>query len=286
MGLLLLAGMDGVAKVSVNAHAPTAAQVTGATPATSLPATDPVLAAAENWIGRALILRAFAAGDVLEYDGNGKLKQPGKAVDWTLAGMELDKVVRRPDGQLELDGTRVAILYKPDQHSFERHALKQTRLRVVFPPTGPAGVERVLRAIFSVGIDPALERSLPPYWSHYFLPALDWGDDGLKGVSIVPAAGKLPDGAVAAVALKKVEPEYTDEARADRVKGLVGLRLVIDATGAVKRVTVRQPLGYGLDARAAEAVGRWQFQPGTVDGKPAAMELLVNQGFEFGGSPR
>ena len=229
---------------------------------------DPVLAAAQLWLGRALILRGFWASNDLEYDAQGMLKKPGKATDWTLAGMQLNKVSRRPDGSLELDGERVAIRYNPDQHSFDRHPLAQTHLRVVFPAQDPAGVDRALTAIFSTGIDPALERSLPPFWSHYFLPQLPWTGDGLETAAIVAPGGKLPEGAVPPVAEKKPEPDYTAEARADNVKGTVGLRVTVGADGVPRHVTIRQPLGYGLDRNAAEAVGRWQFRPGLLAGKP------------------
>ena len=267
-----------------------AAQVPGGAPAAkdataTTDATDAALTAARLWIGRALILRGFWAANELEYDAQGVPKKPGKTVDWTLAGMNLDKVVRRPDGDLELDGERVAIRYNPDQHSFERHTLNQTHLRVVFPARDPTGVNRTMAAIFSTGIDPALERSMPPYWSHYFLPQQYWPSDGLETVTIIPAGGKLPEGAVQPVAEKKPEPDYTTEARADRVKGTVSLRVTVDEQGVSRRVTIRQPLGYGLDKNAAEAVEHWQFRPGLVEGKPAAMEVTVNQQFDLVSPP-
>ena len=264
------------------------AQVPGGAPPPndSGPTPDPVLAAAQLWLGRALILRGFWASNDLEYDAQGMLKKPGKATDWTLAGMQLNKVSRRPDGSLELDGERVAIRYNPDQHSFDRHPLAQTHLRVVFPAQDPAGVDRALTAIFSTGIDPALERSLPPFWSHYFLPQLPWTGDGLETAAIVAPGGKLPEGAVPPVAEKKPEPDYTAEARADNVKGTVGLRVTVGADGVPRHVTIRQPLGYGLDRNAAEAVGRWQFRPGLLAGKPAAMEVNVNQQFDLVAPPR
>ena len=255
-------------------------------PVSAAPPPDPVVAAAEVWIGRALILRGFPAGNDLEYDRAGKLQNPGKATDWTLAGIDLEKVSRRRDNELELDGTRVAIRYNPDQHQFERHPLHDFHVKVAFPAADAVAVSKTMAAIFSTGIDPALERSMPPGWSHYFLPASDWtGADALAGVTIVPASGKLPEGATLPEAEKKTEPGYTDQARADRVKGTVGIRLVVDAEGVPRRITIRQPLGYGLDARTAEAVSRWRFRPGLVDGKPVAMEVLVNQAFDFATPP-
>lgn len=251
------------------------------------PSTDPVVAAGEVWIGRALILRGFPAGNDLAYDRSGHLENGGKSTDWTLAGVNVEKVSRHGNDELQMDGTRVAIRYNPDQHQFDRHMLKDVHVKVIFPVTDAASVPRLMTAIFSTGIDPALERSMPAEWSHYFLPGTEWtGADALAGVTIVPANGKLPEGAVLPEAEKKPEPDYTEQARTDRVKGTVGLRVVVDAEGVARRITIRQPLGYGLDAKTAEAVGHWRFRPGTVDGKPAAMEVLVNQTFDVGVQPR
>ncbi len=257
-----------------------------ATPATQALSTDPVIAAAEFWIGRALILRGFYAGGELDYDPAGRIRNPGKVVDWTLAGINVEKVSRRAPGELQLDGTRVAIRYNPDQHQFDRHPLKDNHVRVIFPAGDAVGVNKLMAAIFSTGIDPALQRAMPAFWKHYFLPAEPWTGDALQGVTIMPATSTLPAGAVLPVAEKRPEPEYTDEARADRVKGTVVLKLVVDAEGATQRVTIRQPLGYGLDERAAEAVMRWRFRPGMVAGKPVAMEVVVDQGFDFAAPPR
>lgn len=243
--------------------------------------SDPSLVAARLWIGRALILRGFWAASDLEYDAQGVPKKPGRTVDWTLSGMNLDKVSRRTDGGLELAGERVAIRYNPDQRVFERHPLNQTHLRIVLPALDPAGLKQALAAIFSTGIDPALEHSLPPFWSHYFLPQQSWPVDGLETTAIVPAVGKLPEGTVLPVAEKKPEPDYTTEARSERVKGTVSLRVTVDEEGIPRRVMIRQPLGYGLDKTAAEALEHWRFRPGTVAGKPVAMEVTVNQQFDL-----
>jgi TonB family protein len=177
---------------------------------------------------------------------------------------------------------RVASRYNPDQHQFERHTLKGVSLKVILPASDATTLNGTMAAIFSTGIDPALERSMPSEWRHYFLPGSEWqGGDSLAGVAILPAGVKPPEGTVLPEAEKKPEPGYTDQARMDRVKGTVDLRLVVDADGVPRRITIRQPLGYGLDASTAEAVARWRFRPGSVNGKPAAIEVLINQGFDL-----
>ena len=76
----------------------------------------------------------------------------------------------------------------------------------------------------------------------------------------------------------RVEPKYTDEARANRISGIVILEVVIDKTGRVTDAQVLKPLPYGLDQAAVDAVKQWQFRPGTLAGEPVDVifNLTVN----------
>ena len=249
-------------------------------PAPAAVTPDVGVVAAERWTGRALIVRGFWAGDELKYDAAGRSVGTGKVTDWTLAGFDLQKVKRRADGELELDGVRVAARWNPEQRVFERHLLKAEAMRVVFPAPNAAGVETAMAAIFSVGIDPALQRSMPAYWSHYFIPATPWPADGLTGKTVIAVGTKPPEGIVYPEVVKKSEPGFTPEAAADHVKGTVRVGLDVDENGMPERVVVRQPLGYGLDEKTVEAVKKYRFKPGVVNGASAVVEIVMNLGFE------
>jgi TonB family protein len=75
--------------------------------------------------------------------------------------------------------------------------------------------------------------------------------------------------------LRKVEPEYSDEARKAKHAGTVFLVVEIDASGQVTNIQVSRALGLGLDEKAIEAVRQWKFSPGKKDGKPVAMQAQV-----------
>ena len=239
---------------------------------------DVALEGADAMVGRALFLRGGFSGGDLVYDAMGHLKGEPKQIDWTLAGVNIEKVVRKSVGELQLEGVRVAMRYNPDQHIFERHPLKDERIKIILGvnPDGH-GLQGALAIMFAVGIDPALQRAMPPYWRHYFSPKLAWPDDDLTGQTIISgnAAGlEYP------VAEKKPEPEFTNEARLDHVKGLVQVKMVVGVDGVPRRIAIRQPLGYGLDARVVENLARYRFKPGMKDGKPVAVEMVVNQNFD------
>ena len=257
------------------------AQQPAAPPATVATA-DPVVQAAQDFIGRTLILRGLNGGTNLAFDAHGHLVSgESKPVDWTLAGMNVEKVSRSTPGDLLLEGPRVAIRYNPAQRQFERHMLKDEPLRITFPAPDAAGVVRSMEAIFSVGIDPALQRSMPPFWKHYFLPATVWTvEDAVGTVLSINGATTLPPGTVMPVVLSKGDlPELTGEAQKDKVHGEVRVRIAVGLDGIPRQITVRQPLGYGLDAKAAEAVARYKFQPGSKDGTPVVIEMIVSQTF-------
>lgn len=79
--------------------------------------------------------------------------------------------------------------------------------------------------------------------------------------------------------ISRVEPVYSEEAKAARVAGVTILEAVIDEEGNVGDVRVLKPLPFGLDKAAADAARQWKFQPATLDGKP--IPVLFNLTFNF-----
>jgi protein TonB len=80
------------------------------------------------------------------------------------------------------------------------------------------------------------------------------------------------------VVKSKPQPEYTPEAKLNRIEGKVVLRCVFAATGEVKNFHVVSGLPYGLTEAAIEAGKAIKFQPAEKDGKPVSywMELIYN----------
>jgi TonB family protein len=256
--------------------------------AQSLPAKPPdlALAAANEYVGPMLFLRCFCAANTLSFDAAGHLLSKSQTTDWTLAGVKLDKVVRRSPTEIQFDGTRIAMRYNPGAHEFEQHPQKDQPLRVTIALEGSAPAAAALSTIFSFGIDPALQRAMPAYWKHYFDAALAWPQDALTGKPIYTPGQRLasspagvPASVTSPVLLRRDAPGYSAEAQHDRVQGTVTLRLVVAANGEATRVALLTPLGYGLDARAAEAASHLRFQPATLDGQPVAAYVQLNQQF-------
>lgn len=250
---------------------------------------DKTLTIASLLVGKGLFLRGFYLGNDLKYDEAGRVEGTPKVGDWTVAAVNVLKVERRGADEIELDGVRVAIRYNLDTHEFQRHALNEEKVRVVVKDPGDVKkLEAAFAEIFSVGIDPGLQRAMPDYWRHYFDPALAWPQDALSGQTIYAMYGGANQAKDVSEpkAEHRVDAKYSELAVRDKVQGALQLRLVVDASGMPQRIAVSRPLGYGLDANAVEAVRKWRFAPGIKDGIPVATGLLTEQQFSLVVAPR
>jgi periplasmic protein TonB len=106
------------------------------------------------------------------------------------------------------------------------------------------------------------------------------GEGGGEGGGAVEFRG-YGSGVTPPSLITKTEPEYSEEARRARLQGTVRLRIVVDSHGEAQDIRVNQSLGLGLDDRAIDAVKKWKFKPGTVNGKPAAVAAFVEVNFRL-----
>jgi periplasmic protein TonB len=81
--------------------------------------------------------------------------------------------------------------------------------------------------------------------------------------------------------LFRVEPEFSEEARKNKMQGVVILRVIIGTDGKPHEVSVQRSLGMGLDEKAIEAVRQWRFEPGTKDGQPVPVEVSMEVSFHL-----
>jgi periplasmic protein TonB len=77
------------------------------------------------------------------------------------------------------------------------------------------------------------------------------------------------------------DPEYTEEARRSKTQGTCILWLIVDAEGRPRDIRVVRGLGFGLDAKAIEAVKQWRFEPAKKDGQPVNVQISVEVGFRL-----
>jgi TonB family protein len=93
------------------------------------------------------------------------------------------------------------------------------------------------------------------------------------------AATKAP-ARVEPVLVGKIEPEYTEEARAAGLQGTVSLFVWVNPDGS-SELSLLHGLGMGLDEKAMEAVQRLHFTPGKIDGQPSRMGHSIDIDFRL-----
>ena len=92
---------------------------------------------------------------------------------------------------------------------------------------------------------------------------------------------KVGNGITAPKLLSRIDPQYTPEAKADKVAGTVTLLVVIGTNGAARDIAVEQGIGSGLDEKAVEAIQQWRFQPGMKDGHPVSVRATIEVNFKL-----
>jgi periplasmic protein TonB len=108
-------------------------------------------------------------------------------------------------------------------------------------------------------------------------PGVGAGSGGGIGGGVYHVGG----GISAPEAVSTPDPEYTDEARRAKTQGTCVLWLIVDSNGHPRNIRVVRGLGYGLDAKALEAVQQWRFKPSLKDGKPVDVQISVEVAFHL-----
>jgi protein TonB len=108
-------------------------------------------------------------------------------------------------------------------------------------------------------------------------PGKGQGTGGSFGGGVFSIGGGVSQPSI----IKKVEPEYSEEARKAKWQGTVTLMVVVDETGHARDLKVMQSLGLGLDEKAMEAVEKWVFKPGMKDGRPVAVYATIQVTFHL-----
>ena len=83
------------------------------------------------------------------------------------------------------------------------------------------------------------------------------------------------------IATRRVDPVYTDVARKAHIEGLVIVETIIDRDGNVTDVRILKGLPMGLDQSAIDAVKRWKFTPGSLNGQPVPVIFTLTVNFKL-----
>ncbi|MEW6127054.1 MAG: energy transducer TonB [Acidobacteriota bacterium] len=83
------------------------------------------------------------------------------------------------------------------------------------------------------------------------------------------------------IALNRPRPNYTEQARQNKVQGLARARVLVGADGSVKQVRIVRGLPDGLSEEAIRAAYQMRFRPAMRNGQPVAYWVVVDIEFNI-----
>lgn len=103
------------------------------------------------------------------------------------------------------------------------------------------------------------------------------GKAGVSGDPANPDVKRVRQGGsvVAAKLLRKIQPQYPEKARSERLQGTVRLHAIIGTDGAIRLLRVQT--GYcSLGEAAMKAVQQWRYQPTLLEGAPVEVDTTID----------
>jgi TonB family protein len=76
--------------------------------------------------------------------------------------------------------------------------------------------------------------------------------------------------------IKMVQPKYPADAKAEKVQGIVRLKVRINQEGFVVETEIEESPDDRLSASAQEAVSQWVYEPTLLNGKPVEVLTVVD----------
>ena len=89
------------------------------------------------------------------------------------------------------------------------------------------------------------------------------------------------DGLTRPVLLTRVDPEYPEAARKDRIEGSVVVQSVVETDGTMTVTRILRGINPALDDSAVRAITQWRFEPGKLKDLPVPVELDVEVQFRL-----
>ena len=262
---------------------------------------------------KVFLLRNFFFTDELKFDANGApvgQAQPGL---WTVSGIvQIDKIAVTRSG-IEIKAKRLVLTTDVEGKLNYTTSRRAASITIESEPQvlGPEKVDSLLAKIFLTDQD-HFEKLVPAFWKECIDAAASGGQDEKKpyckfsekfsalpgvhvdlnmlpapaveetfnGVPILQRIDKTP-GVSPPRATYTPEPLYSSDAREAGIQAVGILTTVVGQDGLPRKISVRRPVGYGLDEMAVAAVATWKFTPAKKDGQPIPVKISIEIDFRL-----
>jgi TonB family protein len=260
--------------------------------------------------GKVVFLRGFYADAKLRFDRDGNLIGSATAGVWTVdSTIVISDLSIERQNLLIIKGKRALNVFDNRKGKFVSvPSSKSVQLAIELDPVWQdaapilALLEKVIPSSFQ-----QLSASVPDYWQCWVsghatrdmqngkwqcsLGSSSPDDAANRKVDSHEGGGsaqvatlqpyKIGAGVKPPKVLNRAELSITDEARQAQISGRILLSVVVDEQGHARVKGIAQPLGAGLDDQAIENVRRWKFTPGTRDGKPVPVMVMIEFNFHL-----
>jgi len=264
----------------------------------------------QRYEGKAILLRHFYRENQLHYTPDGELIGLGQAGPWTLSRIEIKRIKLTPSA-LVLEGNRVADYYDHETKAFVKmRTAKSVRIDVQVGTNGVGALDEAMKKVF-LETSEELLTDLPSYWVAFLkgeghgpstrfpianqpLAQRDFSQSPLpaspsnsgpptpsNGSGLPPGVFKVGGKISAPRVTYSPDPSYEPLAQEAKFQGTTVLWVVVDEQGRAAEIRLSEPLGFGLDERAVDAVKTWRFQPAKRDGIPVAVQINIEVNFRL-----
>jgi len=226
-----------------------------------------------------------------EYAPDGTPANAAEEGEWTVYGRMVVNQIKVDKDRFRVEGKRALYLFDRGGHLIQfqddrEHPAESLKvvLRLQQPVSSTDEAVAALGRVFALTPEDAV-KSVPAYWQALFAEQV--------GVSLPKTEGAKQTGEVIEIdfpnrtdvsapsPLYHPDPSYSEAARQRRIQGIVGLNIVIDPEGNVRKVRIVHPVGMGLDDNAVATVSTWRFTPAKLEGRPVAVAVFVEVDFHL-----
>jgi len=268
----------------------------------------------DQYQGKTFLLRGFYTGDRLRYDATASPVGAATVGEWTVDGFVQLYDVRISDSTLKIRARRMTVSVERNGFQFhvEGNSKKHNKgpkksealeIEVALPQVNSSAeeVDAALSKVFLTGQDNFVDL-VPDYWKFCVaqglagksencrfspdLAAVPGVTSPISGNSSAEVTGstaggvsRLGRGVSPPRLIYQQEPEFSESARQAKYHGVVTLGLVVNDEGLPTKIHIVSPLGFGLDAKAVQAVKTWRFKPAEKDSHPVPAEIAVEVDF-------
>lgn len=270
----------------------------------------------DQYQGKIFLLRGFYTGDRLRYDPTAALVGDAAVGEWTVDGFVQLYDVRISDHGLKIRARRMMVSVErngfqfhvegnPKKHNKGPKKSESLEIEVALPQVNSSAeeVDAALSKVFLTGQDNFVDL-VPDYWKFCvaqglagksetcrFSPDLAAVPGITPPISSNPPAelagstaggvSRLGPGVKPPRVIYQQEPEFSESARQAKYHGVIVLGLIVNDEGLPTKIHIVSPLGFGLDAKAVQAVKTWRFNPAEKDGHPVPAEIAIEVDFHL-----